>query len=93
MPATLGRSRNHLSRVRGRPCCICGAPAPSDPHHFAGAAGTALKCSDYLTVPLCRKHHDEFHSKGSIAGNKAVTMATFWRWCAMELNAILSEKD
>ena len=47
--------------ARSRPCCICGAPPPSDPHHVRSrGAGFA----DYLedgsgnVVPMCRGCHN-----------------------------------
>lgn len=59
---------DYLAFVRNQTCCSCGVDGPAtkegrlDPHHFMeGYGGTALKVSDYLTVPLCRKCHDHFH--------------------------------
>lgn len=61
---------NYLKFVRGQDCCSCGISGPCtkegriDPHHYMeGHGGTALKVSDYWTVPLCRKCHDYFHDK------------------------------
>ncbi len=57
------RSENYLEHVRVRPCCVCGAPGPSEPHHF-GPRGVGQKCSDLRTVPLCSALngcHDQFH--------------------------------
>lgn len=50
-----------LAYVRSLPCCVCHKPGPSEAHHYPtkGAGG-----DDSRTVPLCRIHHDEFHSQG-----------------------------
>ena len=61
------RNENYLQFVREQPCCVPGCPnVPCDPHHVkeAGTGGMSLKCSDLLTVPACRKHHDEFGNCG-----------------------------
>lgn len=58
-------SSGFLAFVRQKPCCVCSAPAPSDPHHF-GSRGIGRKTDDLRCVPLCRKHHDEFHDKGLV---------------------------
>lgn len=50
--------------VREMPCCGCGQPAPSDPHHVRsrGAGyGDWLENGDGNVVPLCRPCHDETH--------------------------------
>lgn len=59
------RSRSYLDHVRSRPCCVCSAPPPSDPHHY-GAHGTGTKTDDRRTVPLCRHCHDDFHALGYV---------------------------
>ena len=50
------RSKAYLDYVRSRPCCICGSPPPSDPHHFFGSMGPR-KTSDYHSVAMCRPCH------------------------------------
>ena len=60
------RCRTYLDFVRSHPCCACGANA-DEAHHF-GPRGMGEKCSDLLAVPLCKKHHDDFHACGVIAG-------------------------
>ena len=59
---TSNSSENYLDYIRSLECVICGK-SPSDPHHL-DTAGVAMKGSDYITVPLCREHHDELHSQG-----------------------------
>jgi len=50
------------SFCRTLPCCVCEAPAPSDPAHVRsrGAGGRDRE----NVVPLCREHHVEQHSAG-----------------------------
>jgi hypothetical protein len=60
------RSNGYLEFVRSEECCICSAPAPSDPHHI-GPRGMGSKTDDTRTVPLCRRHHDEYHRTSAIA--------------------------
>lgn len=51
----------HAETIRALPCCACGAPGPSDPHHVVsrGAGGTAQH-----QVPLCRNCHRLLHQIG-----------------------------
>lgn len=77
-PAAPSRSAAYLAAVRLKPCAVCQAPGPSDPHHW-GPRGMGQKTDDFRTVPLCRKHHDEFHSRGMIGGSKAETVELFLR--------------
>ena len=59
------------------PCvAACSAPAPSDPHHVKTRASGGTKRD---LVPLCRKHHNLFHSVGSAA--------TFERETGVDLRA------
>lgn len=48
-------------------CCICGAPPPSDPHHYPKVSHGGL---DSDATPLCRQHHDEA---------EAIPGSRFWR--------------
>lgn len=59
------RDRKYLEHVRARPCCVCGSSPPNDAHHF-GPRGMGQKTDDRRTVPLCRQHHDEWHTRGTI---------------------------
>jgi 5-methylcytosine-specific restriction endonuclease McrA len=49
----------HADVIRGLPCCLCGAPPPSDPHHVKsrGAGGKRMDLA-----PLCRTCHNNAHS-------------------------------
>jgi hypothetical protein len=65
------KNAQFLELVRRKPCCGCGAAAPSDPHHWAPkglSGGMARKPDDLRTVPLCRACHDHFHDHGSLPG-------------------------
>ena len=57
------RNKQYLAWVHERPCCYCGHPGPSDPHHVIGLGfgGMGTKASDHLAVPLCREHHNQLH--------------------------------
>lgn len=49
----------YMGEVKRLPCCICGAPPPSDAHHcFHGRYG-GRKSSDFDVVPLCKRHHQD----------------------------------
>ena len=53
------KNKDYLAYIRKQPCAICGSPA--EPHHVRRerwGAGTGKKPHDYVTVPLCRYHHD-----------------------------------
>jgi hypothetical protein len=60
--ATIGKSEDYLDYVRSLPCRICD-DNPVDPHHTE-TGGVGMKGSDFTAIPLCRKHHDEYHSVG-----------------------------
>lgn len=63
------RSAEYLKFVGEHDCCGCGAPAPSDAHHWGGTLkGMGLKFDDLLTVPLSRGCHDHFHRTGKLPG-------------------------
>lgn len=61
--------RLHWAKVKAYCCWTCGG-FPTDPHHGIGQSltergfgpGKAVKRSDYLVFPLCRKCHDELHA-------------------------------
>ncbi len=61
----------YLDFIRNKPCCVCFNPAPNDPHHLRaiGMGRNRNKLSEFEhiekgVVPLCRKHHQEFHNGG-----------------------------
>lgn len=57
-------SEQHIIEfLREKPCLACGAPGPSDVHHIKsrGSGGTD---NPWNVLPLCRKHHSEWHQVG-----------------------------
>lgn len=64
----------HLAYVRTLPCTICGAlgcdPAhirSPAPQHGKDQTGGGRKPDDCWVLPLCRRHHDEQHSRNELA--------------------------
>ena len=57
----------YLAYVRARPCCSCGAPGPSDPHH-AGPRGVGQTADDCSAVPLCRPCHRAVTDTNALPG-------------------------
>ena len=59
------KSDKYLKFIRDQPCVICGGYA--EPHHvrneptihYALRGGASLKPSDYMSIPVCREHHEE----------------------------------
>lgn len=54
----------HLEFVRQYKCLVC-TNCPCDPHHIIFKGSANNHAGDYLTVPLCRKHHAELHNMGT----------------------------
>lgn len=79
------RDEHFLAFVRKQPCCVCKAPAPSDPAHIRMAStvygkratGMAEKPDDRWATPLCRP------IPGFVVGchqvQHAMNEAEFWR--------------
>jgi hypothetical protein len=62
-------SPQYLAYVRRHACCHCGAPGPSEPHHWSHHGGsTGMKPDDFRTVPLCQEHHRYWHDHGMLPG-------------------------
>lgn len=59
----------YLAFVRSLSCAKCNASGPSVSHHhpLAGHSAMGSKTSDYRTVPLCVRCHDEVHQHGKIS--------------------------
>lgn len=64
------KNEKHLAFIRTLPCLICGSPGCDAAHiRFAcekagkRAVGIGEKPDDRWTVPLCRHHHTQQHSK------------------------------
>ena len=57
-------NRDLLSETRQRPCAACGARGPSHAHHLTTRGAGGNDTEDNL-MPLCFRHHAEFHTKGA----------------------------
>ena len=60
------QSKKYEKYIKEKPCSVCGQ-TPVDAHHMeavgmGGANRDGYK--DYSCVPLCRFHHNEYHSGG-----------------------------
>lgn len=63
-------AREYMLAVKQLPCCICGAPPPSECHHVINGRFGSRKTSDFDCIPLC----DADHRTGPLAihrGSKA----------------------
>lgn len=59
----IARCEEYLDYIRGTSCSVPRCDDGSIAHHvFPG--GTAIKGSDFATIPLCWKHHEELHNTG-----------------------------
>lgn len=85
-------NKGYIEFVKTRPCCICNA-YPVDAHHLSAIGmGRNRKNNydeDFTCVPLCRKHHTEYHNSGLIAINNKYGV-DLWREAFMLLKAQIS---
>ena len=44
----------YMARVKEKPCCVCGAPPPSEAHHCRSGG---MARDDFKTIPLCIPCH------------------------------------
>ena len=80
------RDSDYLKFIRSKSCCSCHSKQ-SEPHHWApkGRGGRmGSKCSDYRTVPLCRKCHDYFHSTGAVPTESIVGTRQLFANCQLD---------
>jgi hypothetical protein len=83
---TTPRDASYLDFVRTFDCIGCGWPAhlkKIDAHHIE-TGGTSIKCSDYLTVPLCAADARGCHD----AADKSPETADGFRPYALMLNTL-----
>jgi len=59
----IARSEEYLDYIRAKSCSVSGCNDGSIAHHVL-PGGTAIKCSDFGTIPLCWEHHGELHNTG-----------------------------
>jgi len=70
------RDEKYLAYIRTLPCLDCGWPADVmgkkliEAHHIE-TGGTSIKCSDYLTVPLCNAMARGCHPRADKSKNSA----------------------
>ncbi len=74
------RDEKHLARVRASPCLACATSwgdFPNEAHHIRciGPRTMGKRVSDYLTVPLCKRHHAKLHTMNE---------ADFWIVCNVQ---------
>lgn len=55
-------ARDHMARVKQLPCVLClevyGQHVEGcDAHHIREGQGMGGRADDYLTIPLCKEHH------------------------------------
>lgn len=61
--------REHLDRVAGLGCIVCGRPAGI--HHITTGVGMGQRASHFETIPLCPDHHQHGgHGVAIHAGKK-----------------------
>lgn len=55
--------RRYITRVVSLGCYLCRVRGygfvEAEPHHLREGAGMGRKNSNYLTLPLCRRHHTD----------------------------------
>ena len=52
----------YLHHVRSLDCYVC-RDSETEPHHVL-PGGVGMKGTDFGVVPLCRRHHDDYHNMG-----------------------------
>jgi len=55
----------HLAHIRTLDCIVCFNPE-TVAHHIRTpwSAGVGMKSNNFLTLPMCHKHHQELHNVG-----------------------------
>jgi hypothetical protein len=71
-PPMTAQERQHVERVKGLPCAVCGAHPPSDAHEIEQGLW-------FVSVPLCADCHRG--SRNGIHGEK-------WAWRAAKMSEI-----
>jgi len=58
---TINAERRHMGRVAELGCYLCRelgyGPTPAQVHHVREGQGMGQRASNWLTVPLCERHH------------------------------------
>lgn len=58
------RSQDYMAYIRTLPCLACGITGETINAHHIYSEALSLKCSDFLTIPICYIHH--------VGGNDAI---------------------
>lgn len=80
----------HLDFIRTQPCCryvpfVQDCSGPTQAHHHTGGRGRGQKSEDERSMPLCSKHHREFHSATGAFGGWRKTERREWQDRMVEL--------
>lgn len=62
------KSNRYRDYIKSQCCLICDSRFDISPHHHKHTGG--LKPRDQLLIPLCLKHHNEFHFNESSFAEK-----------------------
>ena len=76
---TTNAERAHMDRVANLGCYLCRhlgyGPTPAQVHHLREGQGMAQRGSNWITVPLCDKHHANSSPDGIHGGRRAWKLA------------------
>jgi len=67
MAQMLKAEKEHIERIKGMRCGVCGQSGPSDAHHITDCG---RRVSHYATIPLCKDCHQG--SENGIHGRMAM---------------------
>lgn len=71
--------KEHMGRVAALGCYLCRhlgyGPTPAQVHHIREGQGMSQRASDYLTIPLCDRHHSNASPDGIHGQRKAWKLA------------------
>ena len=83
--------KQHMQSVASKPCLVCHS-VPVQVHHVtATKEGVRITRNDYLTAPLCPRHHQYQHGPtesvealghGSFAGEYGIDLLAWAYWNA-----------
>lgn len=51
------KEKKHLDKISSLGCLVPDCSNPANVHHIRSGQGTAMRASHYLTIPLCKEHH------------------------------------
>ena len=51
------KEKRHMKRVAELGCILPDCSSPACVHHIREEQGTSMRASHYLTIPLCKDHH------------------------------------